>query len=546
MVKWRITMKLETLFTNELIETTYLYAYKNVYDKNVAEDLAQDILTEAITSFNKNGNIQNFHAWFWKVARNEVIRYVGKKQNKAVILEDINYINNIAYSLCEPSSTEDLLFSTSKLISRLSSEHRQIIIMFYLQKFSIKEISETLHLPIGTVKYRLYEARTKAKKEKKKMKEKRFDNSYAYAIPKVHLYGGGMVNPSKVCLPIYRTILVVCANDELTINEISEKMNVSPVYLEEYVNYLVKEEFLKKLQNKYISNIIMIDQLVIRNTQNKLVDIYKPLAKDFSQIINSKKDDITSLNFYGNNFDYDELKWFLYPFLGHIFGWGMKEKLRNKISHMKFIEWGRNWRLAGVVTYPEDKEVLVNNVMDWSQRGKEYSLYNGKRVFIEDMFTRWPFAINRLEDRINESNVDLIMKIFDNPKLEVTEKEKLQVALLLKNEVIKNTEDGFILNIPVMSEKVHYKEISSIVHDDIYKLVDLYFDKVVSLFEEEVLPEIRKELYEQFYNFFLVDISTPINVVLYELVNRKELIIPIDCINGKKSNKMYGVTFTIR
>ena len=61
---------MKRFFTEELIETTYLYCYKRLNDSEDAKELAQDILTEAYAAVKTGRRIDSFYSWYWKLEYN--------------------------------------------------------------------------------------------------------------------------------------------------------------------------------------------------------------------------------------------------------------------------------------------------------------------------------------------------------------------------------------------------------------------------------------------------------------------------------------------
>ncbi|WP_303745108.1 sigma-70 family RNA polymerase sigma factor [Bacillus pseudomycoides] len=53
-------------------------------------------------------------------------------------------------------------------VRKLSMKHQVVIILFYYQELSILEIAQVLDIKEGTVKSRLYQARGKLRKIKKR------------------------------------------------------------------------------------------------------------------------------------------------------------------------------------------------------------------------------------------------------------------------------------------------------------------------------------------------------------------------------------------
>ncbi len=60
----------------------------------------------------------------------------------------------------EPAAEDDrTAFEVRQAIDALAPRHRVVIVMHYLEGFSLQEMADILRLPLGTVKYRLHQAR---------------------------------------------------------------------------------------------------------------------------------------------------------------------------------------------------------------------------------------------------------------------------------------------------------------------------------------------------------------------------------------------------
>lgn len=67
--------------SDELINSTYLYCYKRLSDTNAAEDLAQEILLEAVKAIRGGTKIESFYPWYWRLAANRYARYIDRKNS---------------------------------------------------------------------------------------------------------------------------------------------------------------------------------------------------------------------------------------------------------------------------------------------------------------------------------------------------------------------------------------------------------------------------------------------------------------------------------
>ncbi|MFT7626972.1 MAG: RNA polymerase sigma factor (sigma-70 family) [Ulvibacter sp.] len=58
---------------------------------------------------------------------------------------------------------DNRLINLRMAINKLTQQHQTVLHLFYLEEYTIKEIGEIMHLPVGTIKSRLFNAREKLK-----------------------------------------------------------------------------------------------------------------------------------------------------------------------------------------------------------------------------------------------------------------------------------------------------------------------------------------------------------------------------------------------
>jgi len=148
---------------DELIEKVYLYSYKRLRNKPDAEDLAQDILTEALTELRKGREIHSFYSWFWTLAHNRFCAFLSKKNKTphTISIEEVCDTANI--SVDDALLMQEEISELHYAISRLSAQHREMVEMFYVREMKISEIACALNIPEGTVKRRLFDMKNNLK-----------------------------------------------------------------------------------------------------------------------------------------------------------------------------------------------------------------------------------------------------------------------------------------------------------------------------------------------------------------------------------------------
>lgn len=139
---------------------TALLILGNVQD---AEDTCQETFVSIYMNIDSLKEVDKLKPLMFSILKNSAYK---KYKNKKREFPDENIIFKLDNKVSENGEEEfavksDLIDSLMKL----SPKHREVIVLFYYNDLSIKEIAEVLNVFEGTVKSRLYIARRKLKKE---------------------------------------------------------------------------------------------------------------------------------------------------------------------------------------------------------------------------------------------------------------------------------------------------------------------------------------------------------------------------------------------
>lgn len=126
---------------------------KNEHD---VEDVASETILKAYKNLHSLNSLECFKPWLMKILVNECYSLL-KQRNRIELQENLELLN-LTY---EDKKTDELMDS----ISRLNENHRTILILFYYEDISIKDISSILQISEGTVKSRLNRAKENLKVE---------------------------------------------------------------------------------------------------------------------------------------------------------------------------------------------------------------------------------------------------------------------------------------------------------------------------------------------------------------------------------------------
>lgn len=136
-------------------------AYWYTKDKDTAKDIAQDSWNVIIHKLNDLKDAEKFGYWAIAIVCRKAIDWTRKKSKT---LEQQKEYHQILNSFSEEIDiTED---SKKMLIAikELPNLQQSILHLFYIENYSLKQISSMLNLSRGTVKSRLFYAREKLKK----------------------------------------------------------------------------------------------------------------------------------------------------------------------------------------------------------------------------------------------------------------------------------------------------------------------------------------------------------------------------------------------
>ncbi len=129
----------------------------------VSIECAEDILQEAFIKIYRNLNDfdtdLSFSSWVYRIAHNEAINHLKKANGHLTVpletddKDALSLINILESETDIPKELDkkDLRKKVQKVVSMLSPDFREMLILRYLEEKDYKEISDILKKPMGTV-----------------------------------------------------------------------------------------------------------------------------------------------------------------------------------------------------------------------------------------------------------------------------------------------------------------------------------------------------------------------------------------------------------
>ena len=142
-------------FSEKVLEseqTLYRISMSMLRNETDCEDAVQ---TAILTAYEKLGSLkqeQYFKTWLVRIMINVCNSYLNKR--KQVISLDDTY--NTSEASC-PSPVENTEIRLA--LEELPVKIKQVIVLYYMENFTVSEIKRTLGIPEGTVKSRLSKGR---------------------------------------------------------------------------------------------------------------------------------------------------------------------------------------------------------------------------------------------------------------------------------------------------------------------------------------------------------------------------------------------------
>jgi RNA polymerase sigma-70 factor (ECF subfamily) len=134
----------------------YRYAFRLTGSAPDAEDLTQQTFLVAQQKLGQLRDAENARAWLFTVLRNGYLKSFRKAVPQTAASIDLDVEALAAEETDEPFDRELL----QRALDQLPDDFRLVVVMFYFEERSYREIAAELEVPIGTVMSRL--ARAKA------------------------------------------------------------------------------------------------------------------------------------------------------------------------------------------------------------------------------------------------------------------------------------------------------------------------------------------------------------------------------------------------
>jgi len=152
---------------------------KIVKNAEEAKDLVQETFIKAFGSLKSYDPSYRFSTWLYKIAANCSIDAIRKRKIEALSLDkpiatrdgDVQMeVPDYSFHPERDLSEKRRHFSIEEAIEELPDKYKEVIVMRHKEDKPYEEIARILHVPVGTVKARIFRARELLKKKLKTLR----------------------------------------------------------------------------------------------------------------------------------------------------------------------------------------------------------------------------------------------------------------------------------------------------------------------------------------------------------------------------------------
>jgi len=137
-------------------------------DDDAIGDVVQDVFISAYQNIRSFEPARRFSPWVYRIAHNAFVDALRKRAKDPVAMDYWELDRILPHSGHEDAAAkekeaDEIRVLLEKYLDALPANYREIIALYYFENFSYQEISDILHIPIGTVGIRLSRAKSKLK-----------------------------------------------------------------------------------------------------------------------------------------------------------------------------------------------------------------------------------------------------------------------------------------------------------------------------------------------------------------------------------------------
>lgn len=275
------------------METLFYFCLRKTSSADEAAELSQDIALAALDALHRGAKIDHMPGWFWRIARNRYAHWADRRhKSRGSIAESDITAYEIADSdgdLSDAMVRAEELSILRRELAFVRREYREILVAYYLENRPIRDIASSLSLSVNAVQQRLSRAR-KIVKEGMDMAREFGVRSYQPENVNFTMNGrrGKNGQPWTILTHLlYKNIFLELSGNPETAEEVSIALGVALPYMEDELAFLVREQLVKKVGERYETDFPIVSREEQRALHEKSLAIAGPLTDTLCAIVDT-------------------------------------------------------------------------------------------------------------------------------------------------------------------------------------------------------------------------------------------------------------------
>lgn len=359
-------------FTEQYMEKIFYFCLKKTGNISEAEDLSSDISLCVFTELRKGTLPSEFSAWVWRIVRNRYSVWADKKHKKSISVTgaDINdlELSDGVFIENDYIHAEDLALLRREL-AFISSDYREVVVAYYTEDRSVKEIAQSLNLPKGTVMSKLFRARNILKEG---ISMARQFGKMSYKPENIGFIMNGITGKygepwtiftHKLC----KNLLLAAYRTPSTAEELAVELGVALPYMEDELEKLVAATLLRKKGDRYEKNIFIVSAEAQESIYSNLRKVAPEFTKAVIRLLEFEaKCDAENGAYWNMGFQaYEDTKWAMLMKMVDRVNFGILREYKKQIKELPQSDIGRwghtirpnngEWDLLGLEDYKGER-----------------------------------------------------------------------------------------------------------------------------------------------------------------------------------------------
>ncbi len=138
----------------------YVYAYELVHHEQISLDIVQETFINAARYIGSLRDDSKFGSWLFGIAHQKCAQHWRDQHREDLLFRELGEVSNDTFEAADsPLLREEQEAEFMRLLAHLPAPHRSVLLLHYIEEFSLEEIAAITNTQVGTVKSRLHYAK---------------------------------------------------------------------------------------------------------------------------------------------------------------------------------------------------------------------------------------------------------------------------------------------------------------------------------------------------------------------------------------------------